>query len=117
MLLEKITSPNPNNKEGLWRPLQSHPLPKGIRDNGNCILSILDCGNYILNTLGAEGLRAGCLHSFPFRNFTLDHIVPQSQGGGNEATNLQLLCGACNSVKGSKPIEYLIAQLKKQGIR
>ena len=26
--------------------------------------------------------------------------------------NLQLLCGACNSVKGDRPQEYLMAQLK-----
>ena len=27
-----------------------------------------------------EGLCAGCQHHFPFRNFTVDHIVPRSKG-------------------------------------
>ena len=64
-----------------------------------------------------EGLCAGCLYSFPFRNFTRDHIVPKSHGGGGQETNLQLLCGACNSMKGNRPMEYLIVELTKLGIR
>ncbi len=47
-----------------------------------------------------EGLCNGCRTQFPFRNMTVDHIVPQSQGGTDHEDNLQLLCGACNSTKG-----------------
>ena len=47
-----------------------------------------------------EGLCAGCKVMFPFRNFTIDHVVPQSRGGTDHLDNLQLLCGACNSLKG-----------------
>ena len=43
-----------------------------------------------------EGHCNGCRMAFPFRNFTVDHIVPQSQGGTGHLDNLQLLCGACN---------------------
>ena len=51
-----------------------------------------------------EGICLGCLISFPFRNLTIDHIIPSSRGGTDHLDNLQLLCGACNSVKrnGSK---------------
>ena len=48
-----------------------------------------------------EGLCAGCEMHFPFRNFTVDHL--SSRGGTDHLDNLQLLCGACNSVKGDRP--------------
>ena len=59
-----------------------------------------------------EGLCNGCQVMFPFRNFTIDHIIPQKRGGADHLENLQLLCGACNSVKGDRPQEYLMAQLR-----
>ena len=63
-----------------------------------------------------EGLCGGCKEMFPFRNFTIDHVVPQSKGGTDHLDNLQLLCGACNSLKGDRDQAYLIAQLKKMAI-
>ena len=51
---------------------------------------------------------------FPFRNFTVDHVVPRSRGGTDHLDNLQLLCGACNSLKGDRPQEYLVARLAKR---
>ena len=63
-----------------------------------------------------EGLCAGCNVMFPFRNFTIDHVVPQSRGGTDHLENLQLLCGACNSLKGDRPQEYLMARLKEMGM-
>ena len=62
-----------------------------------------------------EGKCNGCKVLFQFRNLTIDHIVPQSKGGQNNEENLQLLCGACNSMKGDKTMEYLISQLKAAG--
>ena len=61
-----------------------------------------------------EGHCGGCKYHFPFRNFTIDHVVPQTKGGIDHYENLQLLCGACNSVKGTRTQAYLIAALKTQ---
>ena len=47
-----------------------------------------------------EGRCAGCEFAFPFRNFQIDHKVPRSKGGSDHYENLQLLCAACNAVKG-----------------
>ena len=63
-----------------------------------------------------EGLCNGCRTQFPFRNMTIDHIVPQSQGGTDHEDNLQLLCGACNSTKGQGTQAELISRLKAQGV-
>ena len=59
-----------------------------------------------------EGLCNGCRGDFPFKLYEVDHIVPKSKGGTEHLGNLQLLCGHCNKIKGDKPQEYLIAQLK-----
>ena len=63
-----------------------------------------------------EGNCNGCLTHFPFRNFTIDHVVPQAKGGSNHLENLQLLCGACNSTKGKGTQAELKAKLKRQGV-
>ncbi len=64
-----------------------------------------------------EGVCNGCRQFFQFRNFTIDHKVPQAKGGTDHLDNLQLLCGACNSMKGAGTQEALIAKLKQEGIR
>ena len=64
-----------------------------------------------------EGRCAGCRYFLPFRNMTMDHIVPQSKGGTDAKENLQLLCNACNSTKSTRSQTEFIAILKEQGIR
>ena len=64
-----------------------------------------------------EGICQGCRISFPFRNFTIDHIIPTSRGGTGHLDNLQLLCGACNSVKGSGTNEEFLVKLSGMGLR
>lgn len=37
---------------------------------------------------------------------TIDHVIPLSRGGRNDFSNLQALCGDCNSRKGNQVIDY-----------
>lgn len=59
-----------------------------------------------------EGRCNGCGVQFHFRNLTVDHVVPRAKGGADHADNLQLLCGACNSLKGTGTQAELLAKLK-----
>ena len=45
---------------------------------------------------------------------TVDHIRPFSQGGGEGLNNLQLLCGAFNSLKGTGTMAELRRKLTKE---
>ena len=63
-----------------------------------------------------EGKCNGCEVLFPFRNMTIDHILPRSRGGSDAPDNLQLLCAACNSTKSNRTQEDLIGSLREQGV-
>ena len=63
-----------------------------------------------------EGICNGCRIAFPFQNFTIDHVVPSSKGGTDHSDNLQLLCNACNSKKGTGTQSELIVKLQQDGI-
>ena len=58
------------------------------------------------------GYCAGCSTHFEPRHMEVDHIVARAKGGTNHIDNLQLLCGSCNRIKGSRGMEYLRAKLQ-----
>ena len=64
-----------------------------------------------------EGVCQGCRVLFPFRNITIDHIIPTSRGGTDHIDNLQLLCGSCNSIKGNGSNEEFLVKLTNLGLR
>ena len=52
--------------------------------------------------------------NFKICNFTVDHIVPKARGSTDHIENVQLLCGHCNSVKGTKMQEGFLAALRSR---
>ena len=63
-----------------------------------------------------EGEYDGCKIFFPFMNFTIDHIMLISKGGSDHVENLQLLCNARNSLKGSREQMWFKVELKNRGL-
>ena len=61
-----------------------------------------------------EGRCNGCRIQFPYPNLTFDRIVPGKKGGTYHKDNLQLLCGACNSIKNKGTMADLRARLRKR---
>ncbi|MGI9307345.1 MAG: DNA methyltransferase [Gammaproteobacteria bacterium] len=100
--------------KGAWKKIITRENFPARTDNGAIMVNKKEHAHILYGM--QEGNCAGCRCHFPFRNLTLDHQEPKSKGGQDTKTNLQLLCGACNSVKGDRPMAYLLAWLRKQGI-
>ena len=47
-----------------------------------------------------------CLACGQRRKLTIDHVIPVCKGGCNDTSNIQPLCGLCNSKKGTRTIDY-----------
>ena len=47
-----------------------------------------------------------CLCCGKVKKLTVDHIVPLSKGGSNDISNVQPVCGPCNSKKHTETIDY-----------
>ena len=91
-----------------------------VQDSEGMVLSEVELRQYktYKHTLFGiqEGKCNGCEVLFPFRNMTIDHILPRSRGGSDAPDNLQLLCAACNSTKSNRTQEDLIGSLREQGV-
>lgn len=47
-----------------------------------------------------------CGQREPTIKLTPDHVVPLSRGGSNDISNIQPLCGSCNTSKGARTVDY-----------
>ena len=56
-----------------------------------------------------------CRRRFPRRNLETDHIIPKRMGRIDKIGNLQLLCSACNRIKGDRSQEWAIGRLEELG--
>lgn len=63
-----------------------------------------------------EGMCKGCIKHFEIRHMHVDHRTPRAKGGQDDDSNLQLLCGSCNTIKGTKTMAELRARLRELGI-
>jgi len=59
-----------------------------------------------------EGNCPGCYTHFESRHMEVDHIIARAKGGTDHVSNLQLLCGHCNRVKGDRGMDYLRTRLQ-----
>ena len=58
------------------------------------------------------GICNGCATHFRLENLEIDHIIARRKGGTDHISNLQLLCGNCNRVKGDRGMAYLRTKLR-----
>lgn len=57
-------------------------------------------------TVLCEKHHSRCLCCGKKRKLTADHVVPVSKGGSSSISNIQPLCGPCNSSKGTKTTDF-----------
>lgn len=60
-----------------------------------------------------DGYCAGCGTHMEIQHLSIDHITALSRGGTDHPSNLQLLCGHCNSMKGNRPMDYLRKRIQQ----
>jgi len=81
--------------------IKTEPMSKSVKDR---LFSI------------QKGKCSGCGNAFDVLNLEIDHIIPKAKGGGDYFENYQLLCGSCNRIKGSRPMEYLRQKIKARDV-
>lgn len=58
-----------------------------------------------------RGVCPGCHKAKYAEDFDLDHIIPKARNGQDIDSNIQLLCGNCNRIKGDRGMDYLKEKL------
>lgn len=105
-------------EEHLWRQVGKgkHIIPRmdlPVRDDVIGV-KIADMKKHKQKLYGECGGRCrGCNEHLQMHLLQIDHILPRSKGGQDIESNLQLLCGSCNTIKGNRPMESLMARLKE----
>ncbi len=98
-------------RQGLFRKIvHRRTIPK--RTDLGQLLTYNDATNrkHLYGEQG--GSCAGCREHFKPQHLEVDHIIAVAKGGTDHLSNLQLLCGHCNRVKGDRGMEYLRVKLQ-----
>ena len=114
----KLAIDRGENELAIWKGIHIRELQKSVASLHRDELGKLPHPRTHKNWLYGQqkGHCAGCGKHFEMRHLEVDHFVPKSKGGTDHRSNLQLLCSACNRMKGDRPQAYLDAQLKRLGI-
>ena len=54
-----------------------------------------------------------CRRKLSNRKDTFDHVIPKSQGGKSDESNIVLACNGCNNAKGDLSAEEFIQKLRR----
>ena len=114
----KLAIDRGENELAIWKGIHIRELQRSVVSLWRSELGELKPPRTHKNWLYGEqsGHCEGCGKHFEKRHLEVDHYVPKAKGGTDHRSNLQLLCSACNRMKGDRPQAYLDAQLKKLGI-
>lgn len=87
----------------LWKQSNPDKVQAGYENRRKNLVGKItgDEWKEIKNRYGNKCLRCGT-----YENISIDHVIPVSKGGTNTADNIQPLCRKCNSIKGTKIIDY-----------
>ena len=91
----------------------SNPVHRTDIPNRTDLGDLPPCNSHRKSLYGRQsGYCAGCRTHFESRHLEIDHIIARSKGGTDHVSNLQLLCGSCNRIKGNRGMEYLKVKLQ-----
>lgn len=98
-------------RQGLFRDIVHRTTIPQRTDLGP--LPAYSCADNRQTLYGQQGGScAGCSEHFKPHHLEVDHIIAVAKGGTDHLSNLQLLCGHCNRVKGDRGMEYLRTKLQ-----
>ena len=106
----KLVKSRIKDDQGLFRDITHRTDVPTRTDVGK--LPRYNCAENKKRLYGEQGGNCnGCGEHFKIVNFDVDHIIARAKGGTSHLSNLQLLCGRCNSIKGDRGQEYLLNRL------
>ena len=90
-----------------WERRRHRVAPVVVARDGTtcaeCGVDTVDMGEHMRRTMRPDGRGAFVCDPLPWEVVrTIDHVLPMSKGGTDEAENLQVLCFMCNARKGSR---------------
>jgi len=108
----KFSEAHKGEKSTLWKGgVSAHPQYRAYHSKIRRARKKGAIGHFTLNEWESLKERHGrrclcCGMAEPEIKLTADHIIPLVRGGTNDISNIQPLCGSCNSRKQTKIIAY-----------